>query len=270
MQALAHQDVKAPWELVVVDDCSTDDTAKVARAMQGLFTYFKLVTTPRQGGSAYARNFGAQNSCGSLLLFCDADDVVSPSWINMLTKSLQTNSCSAVGGFIDEITLNNPLHLQWRPILMGRGLPIGWWYLPYALTGNLAVYARDFKAIGGFDESLRNGVDVDFSWRLQLSGLKLGYAPEAVVFVRHRDNLLASMSQAFKWGAVSVELVRRFHQPGKDAPRIAPFGYRFSRLAREALKAFRSIGSLGAWLRQCAYEIGIIFGYITCIKKKWH
>lgn len=261
LEALAKQDTSEHWELVVVDDCSTDETTKVVIGMQDLFPYNKLISTPRQGGAALARNWGARNACGELLLFCDADDIVAVDWISEMNKSLR-NEVAAVGGQIDEYALNDARHLAWRPPLMTKGLPIGWWYLPYALTGNFGIKADIFWALGGFDETLRNGIDVDFSWRLQLIGEKLEFAPNAIVFVRHRQDLLSSMRQAYNWGAVSVELVRRFHRDGMDAPRISPARIRLLALATHLFEVLKGEIPQAAWLRQCAYEWGIVVGYL--------
>ena len=62
-------------------------------------------------------------------------------------------------------------------------------FLPAGLGANLAVRKSVFDGVGGFNEDLLLGEDIDLCWRLQLQGFHFAFAPEAVVAKRERDRV---------------------------------------------------------------------------------
>ena len=78
-------------------------------------------------------------------------DVVDSGWL----RELATGAADAVGGRSDLTRLNDPTVQAWRPRLDNGQLPVGWWFLPYAPSGNLAVWAEPFHAVAGLDATLR-------------------------------------------------------------------------------------------------------------------
>lgn len=260
LAALAEQQYDGPWQVIVVDNLSTDRTADVARSWRGKLPRLTLVEAAERRGPSYARNAGAAATEADLLCFCDGDDVVAPGWLAALVQS--AHGWDAVGGRLDEQTLNPPWIHRWQPALTTNRLPHGWWFLPFAGTGNLAIWREALDAVGGFDEGFtRPGSDdIEFSWRLQLSGRTLGYAPEAVVRYRHRDTLPQMLRQAYHRGQASAHLVHRYSAraiPGGPAPSLGTI--RSRRLGTQSIdgKPVASGLNVPGWLRHCAIEAGI-------------
>lgn len=96
--ALGTTDFSGTWELIVVDDGSTDDSASVAQASGA-----RVLTTARpRSGPAAARNLGAQHAAGDFLLFLDADVLVRPTTVSHAVAFLTTHDhCAAVFGSYD-------------------------------------------------------------------------------------------------------------------------------------------------------------------------
>lgn len=82
-------------------------------------------------------------------------------------------------------------------------------FLPYAFGANVALWRTVFETTGGWDERfVGGGDDVDFGWRVQLSGFTLGFAPGAVVHYRLRQSLLATLRQKIAYSESDAMLVR--------------------------------------------------------------
>ncbi len=150
-------------ELIVVDDASTDETARLVLQFSSA-RYFKR---PENGGQAAARNDGARLACGDYLAFLDQDDLWDPSFIEATLALLQARPAAALV-HCDGYQVNEdgaPLHYdaamkQGRTItqLLRGGHDV-------ATSGSLFRKAC-FDAVGGYDDSLAVWEDIDLAIRL--------------------------------------------------------------------------------------------------------
>ncbi len=151
-----HQEV----EIIVVDNASTDRTADLARALNAT-----LVVEPTPG-IARARNAGARNSSGELLIFVDADTIVPPELVVHVMNAVNTGHC--IGGAVGAV---------YRPIR--RSVAVYLWVWKYVarafqMAQGVTQFAtrEAFEAVGRYDEALFMSEDVDFFWRLRALGAK--------------------------------------------------------------------------------------------------
>jgi glycosyltransferase involved in cell wall biosynthesis len=150
-------------EVLVVDDCSTDDSARVARAMGAT-----VIRTPGNGGAAVARNTGADHAQGEILFFLDADVALAPDSIaNGVAMLAADPALGAVGGVEDP-----------EPLVPGsrvndyRGLQYHHW--AHSTQGDVTVLsvemcamrAEVYRNIGPFNPKLRQTDEVDYGQRL--------------------------------------------------------------------------------------------------------
>lgn len=149
-------------EILVVDNGSVDATAEVASALG--------VTVLREPvrGVARARNTGARAASGALLVFLDADTLVPPSFAQKVLECCGDPACP--GGAFD--THQRPARRVLRVYL---GL-WRWLGLRFGMAQGAAQFCRAgaFAALGGYDERLFMGEDVDFFWRLKRLARKGG------------------------------------------------------------------------------------------------
>lgn len=191
LAALAGQEDAPDFDVLVVDNRSTDDLVFACRPYQDQLN-LRLVSAPDHPGQAYARNVGVLAARGRHVLFCDDDDIVAPTWVGAMTRALAAGGVLATGP-LEVATLNSPEARQ--AFVGGDGTATSvisyptQGYLATAWGGNLGVNREDYLAIGGMDNSYRGGdEDTDFSWRAQEHGLRLVVVDAAVLHVRLRED----------------------------------------------------------------------------------
>ncbi|MCK1719959.1 glycosyltransferase [Bradyrhizobium sp. 141] len=188
--ALTQGDVA---EVIVVDDGSTDDTVAIVRAVRD--SRLRLIHNESAGVSA-ARNLGARYASGEWLLFLDADDRLRPGAVTALLAAAR-GAPRAVLVYGDYNTIDSEgRQIGRRDLLKGRRKPSGD-VLSRLAAGNFIVNggialarAEAFRAIGGFDTSLRYCEDWHCWCRLAAIG-EFEFAPTLLLDYRlHTANTM--------------------------------------------------------------------------------
>lgn len=213
LEALAAQAFEGPWEVIVADNGSRDDSVAVARSFAPRIS-LRIVDASRVRGAGHARNVGAAAARAPLLAFVDADDAVAPGWLTAIVGALEHHD--AVASRFGKTKLNPPELQRTRNLRQSEGLSRHDYaaFLPHAGGSGLAVRTAVHEHIGGFDERFRRLEDTDYSWRLQLAGHAIHYEPAAVLHIRFRPTSLSSHFQAFLYGRYDGWLYRRYRKHG--------------------------------------------------------
>jgi GT2 family glycosyltransferase len=175
----------ARFEVVVVVDGSTDDTASMLASLSPPYQLRTIVRA--QGGPASARNTAMEAACGDVLLFLD-DDVVP--YDGLIERHLAVHRreplAAVIGRMAPPETQRLPSWLDWEATLLERnyagvvaGAAAPTWALFY--TANVSVRRQHALAVGGFDERFKRGEDVEFGRRLAEHGLRFFFLPDAAV-----------------------------------------------------------------------------------------
>jgi glycosyltransferase involved in cell wall biosynthesis len=195
------------WELIVVDNASTDRTAEILHAAPVRYLF------EARRGVARARNLGIQASRGEIVAFTDADCLVTSGWLQALVAGFDDDQVGAVAGeilpfppstgaerYAARIRHLSPQRYLSRP------------KLPFAVTANLAFRHEVFERVGLLDpESPRGGESTDFCTRfLRRTGQRIELAPRAVVFHRHRSNARELFRQQWSYGRGHAFLYRKY------------------------------------------------------------
>jgi glycosyltransferase involved in cell wall biosynthesis len=177
LDALAAQDIGEPFEVVVVDDGSTDETLSSLRAYAAERPFsLSVVTSEQSSGPAGARNRGWRSARGSLIAFTDDDCVPAPHWLSSLVAELEQSDI-AVGRTRppdEQLHLIGPFSSY---LDIGHDLSFS--------TCNIAYARPVLEATDGFDEgafAFPNGEDTDLGLRATDAGYRDRFAPEALVW----------------------------------------------------------------------------------------
>src|SRR5262245_45792264 len=203
------------YEVIVIDDGSTDATAAIARSYGA-----SVVSTPNQGLSA-ARNLGLEAATGKIVAYIDDDAYPEPDWLTHLVSRFGEGFCGVGGpnllppedGAVAECVANapgGPCHV----LLSDREAE----HIPGC---NMAFEKVWLESVGGFDPVFRAaGDDVDLCWRLQEAGGSLGFHPAAVVWHHRRSSLSRYWRQQVGYGKAEALLARKWPQKYNSAAHI--------------------------------------------------
>jgi GT2 family glycosyltransferase len=230
------------FEVVVVDDGSTDGTAERLEARERVFP-LRLVRQ-KNGGPAAARNAGVAAAQGTLVLFIDDDVVPTPDLISEHLLSHQESPRLVVIGPLASLPKyrqpwvaweQTKLEGQYTAMLRGDFAPS---YRQF-WTGNASLAKEHIVAVGGFDRSFKRGEDVELGQRLWTHGLEFRFNPRAIG-VHHAERSLDSWSHAHaSYGRLEIQIFRRFGEDDLVQELADNFG-RLHRLSRWLV--LRSVG----------------------------
>ena len=261
LAALSRQDTIDPWELVVADNGSRDRTQEVVARWRHRVPRLRCLRATDRPGAAHARNVGARAAEGRLLAFCDADDVVADGWLGGLVAALE--EAELVTGPMLTATINPPRAVRWRDPLPTDAPPLSHGFLPYALSANLGVRRDAFDGLGGFREDYPVGEDVELSWRAQLAGMRLGFAPSAGVHYRYRAELRALVRQYLGYGTIGPRLYRDFRAAGMPASTLRASIGPWARLLLALPRCAVDPDVRGDVLRRLAFRAGRVRGSLA-------
>ncbi len=200
------------YEIIVVDDGSTDDTASIA------WQSGAEVVQQNRGRPAAARNAGINAAQGDILCFTDADCFPTPNWLEELTRPFDNpDIIGSKGIYTSEQTELTARFVQLEyedkyDLLRGQER------IDFIDTYSAAYRRQVLMANNCFDESFPYLEDQELSFRLAARGYGMVFQPTAVVSHLHSHTLVGYFRKKFTIGYWKAQVIRRFPKHGvKDS-----------------------------------------------------
>ncbi|WP_243310770.1 glycosyltransferase [Fundidesulfovibrio agrisoli] len=205
----SFQHVEYPnFEVIVVDDGSTDKTGEISDKYAAKFPFIHVIHQPNLGLSA-ARNVGMYAAKGDIVAYTDSDCYVDPHWLTYMAWAFQDERFAVVGG------PNLPPMEDNRTaacVAVSPGAPthvlVTDEIAEHVPGCNMAYRKENLMEIGGFDATYRAaGDDVDVCWRLMDMGHLIGFHAGMMVWHHRRNTIKAYMKQQKGYGRAEALLM---------------------------------------------------------------
>lgn len=258
LAALNEQTYEGPWELIISENAPSNlpDLTRIVTSRS--VTRVSVVDSSAEPGAGYAREMAVASTSADFVLFCDADDIVTPKWIEAHVAALQRFPLTTG-------PLLRVAHHDLPPFrnLSGRDSSNDVWtpgpqqYCGIAVTtGCNFACRRSAIQQSGFATDYLSGEDTAMALRAHCAGNPTAWVPEARVFYRQRPNGRRGLSRALLDGAAVERLRREFARTivGGE-PRYGV--RRFARLIVSLPGALRNPSITGrVWVQTLASIIG--------------
>ena len=197
------------YEVVVVDDGSTDHTEDIVQSVRPTLSYQLQYVKQKNAGPAVARNTGVALSSSDILAFIDDDHIATPTWLAEIAE-IEVNG-QVVGQCGRNISLPGKTavarycsyrRLHEMPTVNPDGT------VAHLMSGNAAILRWAFEAVGGFDSRyvprLRGvapgGEDTALSLALSKQGYLLRFNPNAVTYHAQKESFLGYLKETYNFG----------------------------------------------------------------------
>lgn len=203
------------YEVIIVEDGSSLSSRSIVAEYDAKLPSVQYIEITN-GGPSRARNIGASKATGDYLIFLDSDVVLPPNYLKALEAKVMSEGYDAFGGpdkaSPDFTPIQRAINYAMTSTLTTGGIRGGKakgmeTFKPRSF--NLGCRRELYTHLGGFDERMRFGEDIDFSLRLIESGAKVGLIPEAWVYHKRRVDLRKFFKQVHNSGIARIHLEHR-------------------------------------------------------------
>lgn len=214
LESLTHQEL-FDFEVIIIEDGSSISSQEVVDSYQGSLPILRYIAVPN-GGPSRARNIGAREARGEYLIILDSDVVVPAGYLSAVDDYLLGDPVDAFGGPDAASEDFTPVqkainYAMTSPLTTGgiRGGSANGMEKFKPRSFNLSCRSSVYRQLGGFNETLRFGEDIDFSLRLIEGGYRTALISKAFVFHKRRVDFRKFFKQVHNSGIARIHLETR-------------------------------------------------------------
>jgi len=214
IEALLNIGYKGLKKIIIVDDCSTDNSYEIIKKYAKKYSKVMAVQTPKNtGNAAGAKNYGAQFVKTELIGFTDADSYPDKGSVNKMVGFFNN---SLVGSVTSTVLVKNRTKfieklqaIEYKVIKFSRKL-LEFIDSIYVTPGPLAIYRKTaFEDVGGFDN--RNlAEDIEITWHLQAKGWKIKMCVPSRVYSVAPDKVKDWINQRNRWNIGGLQTIFKY------------------------------------------------------------
>ena len=219
------------YDVIVVDDGSTDETRAVAARLEGQHGRVTLrVVTKANGGKASALNAGIALARTPFVLCMDGDSRLAPDSLRHAMKHFADERVAAVAGNVKVVNRNNIwTRLQALEYIQGLNMPRraqGFLRVVTIVPGPLGIFRRDvLQRVGGY-ETDTYAEDADVTLKIVTAGWHIVYEDRAIAYTEAPENYLDLVKQRYRWTRGVLQALRKratwgFMKTGDAAARMS-------------------------------------------------
>ena len=212
LQSIVEQDYKENYEIIAVDNKSTDQGRGIADSFINVIT----ISQHEKQGICPTRNAGVKIARGEILVFFDADQVAQKDYLTILLRSTSQQEYGAFASkniaFEEtDSVLSDYWKTEWSLDSANKN------ELDKFSGGNFAMRKSVFDTLGGFDNELLMCEDFDLAWRMQKQlGLKIKYELESISYHYERATVKSLVKREYNFGIGEVQLSTKFPEIKKS------------------------------------------------------
>jgi cellulose synthase/poly-beta-1,6-N-acetylglucosamine synthase-like glycosyltransferase len=192
------------FEIIVVDDGSSDNTHLIAKNMEFSEKGKSLIAlTKKNAGKANALNFGIEKARGELILAVDADSRLSPDAIELMVTYFENPKVGAVAGSV-YVTNQNTIWTKLQALEYIQGLNLvrngqAFLKLVNIIPGPIGMFRKDAIIAAGGYKNDTYAEDCDLTLNLISQGYKIDYEIDAVSYTEAPEDLMDLLKQRYRW-----------------------------------------------------------------------
>jgi glycosyltransferase involved in cell wall biosynthesis len=213
LESLAKQSLdKRFFEIIVIENGTKGRYQEICEKYGA--RYFNI----QQKSMPLARNVGLSESQGEIVMFTDADCVANPDWIENMINAFKNKNYVGFGGEIERYFPKTKTEIYGKNVGLGQTELLYLQILdkPYVVFANAAFRKYEILKVGGFDEELLSGSDVDLCWKLGLANYKIGICKNAIVFHENRKNAIEYFKIYFRYAVYQSLLFKNYRRVTKS------------------------------------------------------
>ena len=203
------------YEVIVIDDGSSDDTYSKAVVYEGDHgrADVRVITTPN-GGKSRALNTGIENARGRFILCMDGDSTLHPATLRRAVRHLiHSPYVAAVAGSVKVANRTNMLaNLQALEYVEGLNMvrsAQGFFRLVNIIPGPIGVFRKSaLDEIGGYDHDTF-AEDCDLTLKLLTRGWQIKFEPESIAYTEAPESLLDLLKQRYRWTRGILQAIKK-------------------------------------------------------------
>ena len=211
---LLKSDYKGLKKIIVVDDCSTDNSYKIMKEYAKKYPLVMAVQTPKNtGNAAGAKNYGAKFAKTELIGFTDDDSIPQPDAISKMVGFFNDPKVGAVTSRVlvynREKFISKLQAIEYKLIAFTRKM-LGFLDAIYVTNGPLSIYTKKaFDDVNGFDEKNLTE-DIEITWHFVKKGYKVHMSIPAKVYTLVPDNFKAWYKQRIRWNVGGLQTTSKY------------------------------------------------------------